>query len=152
LFWLIANRLSQATSVFRKIFLVRRAYLRTSCVRRIFIAPLVAILHAGGLRFCPFAHTSVRRQSFLAEYYGLAREGFVLTIDNPKKGTDWVGLSLAGHVGFQRHHRGRRTRRQPSRTDAGGVKGFGAFENRALVRGWELILPDEEVEALLREG
>jgi len=32
------------------------------------------------------------------------------------------------------------------------VKGFGAFENGALVRGWELILPDEEVEALLREG
>ena len=32
------------------------------------------------------------------------------------------------------------------------VKGFGAFENGALVRGWELIVSDEEVEALLREG
>ncbi len=32
------------------------------------------------------------------------------------------------------------------------VKGFGAFENGALVRGWELVLSDEEVEALLREG
>lgn len=29
------------------------------------------------------------------------------------------------------------------------VKGFGAFENGALVRGWELILADEEFEALL---
>jgi len=37
----------------------------------------------------------------LAEYYGLTREDLVLTIDNPKKGTDWVGLSLAGYVGFQ---------------------------------------------------
>ena len=32
------------------------------------------------------------------------------------------------------------------------VKGFGAFENGALVRGWELVLPDEEIEALLSEG
>ncbi|MDQ3637885.1 MAG: hypothetical protein M3426_07810 [Actinomycetota bacterium] len=32
------------------------------------------------------------------------------------------------------------------------VKGFGAFENGALVRGWELVLPDEELEALLNEG
>lgn len=32
------------------------------------------------------------------------------------------------------------------------VKSFGAFENGALVRSWELILPDEEVEALLDEG
>jgi hypothetical protein len=32
------------------------------------------------------------------------------------------------------------------------VKGFGAFENGALVRNWELVLPDEEVEALLNEG
>jgi hypothetical protein len=32
------------------------------------------------------------------------------------------------------------------------VKGFGAFENRALVRSWELVLPDEELEALLNEG
>ena len=32
------------------------------------------------------------------------------------------------------------------------VKGFGAFENGALVRSWELILPDEELEALLNEG
>ena len=32
------------------------------------------------------------------------------------------------------------------------VKSFGAFENGALVRNWELILPDEEIEALLNEG
>ena len=32
------------------------------------------------------------------------------------------------------------------------VKDFGAFENGALVRGWELYLPDEELEALLSEG
>ena len=32
------------------------------------------------------------------------------------------------------------------------VKGFGAFESGALVRSWELILPDEELEALLSEG
>ena len=32
------------------------------------------------------------------------------------------------------------------------VKGFGAFENGALVRGWELVLPDEELWALLNEG
>ena len=32
------------------------------------------------------------------------------------------------------------------------VKGFGAFENGALVRCWELVLLDEEIEALLREG
>lgn len=32
------------------------------------------------------------------------------------------------------------------------VKGFGAFENGALVRSWELILLDEEIEALLKEG
>jgi hypothetical protein len=32
------------------------------------------------------------------------------------------------------------------------VKGFGAFENGALVRGWELVLPDEEIEALPNEG
>jgi hypothetical protein len=32
------------------------------------------------------------------------------------------------------------------------VKGFGAFENGALVRSWELVLPDEEIEALLNEG
>lgn len=32
------------------------------------------------------------------------------------------------------------------------VKGFGAFENGALVRGWELVLSDEEVEAFLNEG
>ena len=32
------------------------------------------------------------------------------------------------------------------------VKGLGAFENGALVRGWELVLPDEELEALLNEG
>lgn len=32
------------------------------------------------------------------------------------------------------------------------VRGFGIFENGALVRSWELILPDEEVEALLNEG
>ena len=25
------------------------------------------------------------------------------------------------------------------------VKGFGAFENGALVRNWELVLPDEEI-------
>ena len=32
------------------------------------------------------------------------------------------------------------------------VKGFGPFENGALIRGWELVLSDEEVEALLKEG
>lgn len=32
------------------------------------------------------------------------------------------------------------------------VKGFGAFENGALVRNWELIFPDEEVQAFLNEG
>ena len=32
------------------------------------------------------------------------------------------------------------------------VKGFGAFENGALVRGWELVWSDEEIEALLSEG
>ena len=32
------------------------------------------------------------------------------------------------------------------------VKDFGAFENEALVRGWELVLSDEELEALLNEG
>jgi len=32
------------------------------------------------------------------------------------------------------------------------VKGFGAFENGALARGWELVLPDEELEAFLRDG
>jgi hypothetical protein len=32
------------------------------------------------------------------------------------------------------------------------VKGFGAFENGALARGWELILLDEELEAFLRDG
>ncbi|QIN78968.1 hypothetical protein GBA65_11035 [Rubrobacter marinus] len=31
------------------------------------------------------------------------------------------------------------------------VKGFGAFENGALVRSWELVLLDEEIEALLNE-
>jgi hypothetical protein len=32
------------------------------------------------------------------------------------------------------------------------VKGFGAFENGALARSWELVLLDEELEALLNEG
>ena len=32
------------------------------------------------------------------------------------------------------------------------VKDFGAFENGALVRGGKLVLPDEEIEALLSEG
>ena len=32
------------------------------------------------------------------------------------------------------------------------VKNFGAFENGALVRSWELVLLDEEIEALLNEG
>lgn len=32
------------------------------------------------------------------------------------------------------------------------VKGFGAFENGALVRSWELVFLDEELEALLNEG
>lgn len=32
------------------------------------------------------------------------------------------------------------------------VKDFGAFENGALMRGWELILPDEEIGVLLNEG
>ena len=32
------------------------------------------------------------------------------------------------------------------------VKGFSAFENGALVRGWELVWSDGEIEALLREG
>ena len=31
------------------------------------------------------------------------------------------------------------------------VKGFDAFENGELVRSWELVLPDEEIEALLNE-
>ena len=29
---------------------------------------------------------------------------------------------------------------------------FGAFENGVLARGWELVVTDEEIEALLREG
>jgi hypothetical protein len=32
------------------------------------------------------------------------------------------------------------------------VKGFGAFENGALVRSCEFYLPGEELEALLSEG
>ena len=32
------------------------------------------------------------------------------------------------------------------------VKGFGAFENGALVRSWELVLLDEDLEALLNGG
>lgn len=32
------------------------------------------------------------------------------------------------------------------------VKGFGAYENGALVRSWELVLLDEDLEALLNEG
>lgn len=32
------------------------------------------------------------------------------------------------------------------------VKGFGAFENGALARSWELVLLDEEFEAFLNEG
>jgi hypothetical protein len=32
------------------------------------------------------------------------------------------------------------------------VKDFGAFENGALARSWELVVSDEEIEALLREG
>lgn len=32
------------------------------------------------------------------------------------------------------------------------VKGFGAFENGALARSWELVLLDEDIEALLNEG
>lgn len=32
------------------------------------------------------------------------------------------------------------------------VKDFGPFENGALVRGWELIFLDEELEAFLKEG
>ncbi|CAA9437083.1 MAG: hypothetical protein AVDCRST_MAG28-41 [uncultured Rubrobacteraceae bacterium] len=32
------------------------------------------------------------------------------------------------------------------------VKGFGAFENGALVQSWELVLLDEDLEALLNEG
>ena len=32
------------------------------------------------------------------------------------------------------------------------VKDFAAFGNGALVRGWELVLEDEAIEALLREG
>ena len=31
------------------------------------------------------------------------------------------------------------------------IKDFGAFENGALARGWELVLLDEEIEALLNE-
>jgi hypothetical protein len=31
-------------------------------------------------------------------------------------------------------------------------KGFGAFENGALVRSWELVLLDKGIEALLNEG
>ena len=32
------------------------------------------------------------------------------------------------------------------------AKDFGAFENGALARSWELVVSDEEIEALLREG
>lgn len=32
------------------------------------------------------------------------------------------------------------------------VKDFATFENGALVHGWELVVSDEEIEALLREG
>jgi hypothetical protein len=32
------------------------------------------------------------------------------------------------------------------------VKDFGAFENGALARSWALVVSDEEIEALLREG
>ena len=32
------------------------------------------------------------------------------------------------------------------------VKDFDVFENGALVRSWELVLSDEEVEAFLSEG
>lgn len=32
------------------------------------------------------------------------------------------------------------------------VKGFSPFENGALVRLWELVLSDEEIEAFLNEG
>ena len=32
------------------------------------------------------------------------------------------------------------------------VKGFGAFENGALVQSWELVLLDEDLEARLNEG
>ena len=32
------------------------------------------------------------------------------------------------------------------------VKGFGAFENGALVRSWVLVLPVEVIEALVNEG
>ena len=32
------------------------------------------------------------------------------------------------------------------------VKDFVAFENGALARGWELVVWDEDIEALLREG
>jgi hypothetical protein len=39
-----------------------------------------------------------------------------------------------------------------SRPELMRVKGFGTFKNGALVRSWELVLPDEEIEALLNEG
>lgn len=39
-----------------------------------------------------------------------------------------------------------------SHPDLMRVKGFGAFENGALVRSWELVFSDEELEALLNEG
>ena len=32
------------------------------------------------------------------------------------------------------------------------VKGFGAFENGALARGWELVWSDDDVEAPPKEG
>ena len=32
------------------------------------------------------------------------------------------------------------------------VKNFSPFENGALVQSWELVLLDEEIEALLNEG
>ena len=32
------------------------------------------------------------------------------------------------------------------------AKDFGGFENGALARSWELVVSDEEIEALLREG
>ncbi len=56
---------------------VRRVYLGTSCLRRIFITPLIAILHADGSGFVRLlTHSRFSPAFFLAEYYGLARENY----------------------------------------------------------------------------
>jgi hypothetical protein len=39
-----------------------------------------------------------------------------------------------------------------SHPDLMRAKDYGAFENGALAKSWELVVSDEEFEALLREG